>query len=303
MSTPYRRTWQWWRVRAKIFPYVGISAFYLRFLIFTLYPFYYSIVFSTRQMTSFTQSEFVGLRNFWLLFARDTFFLDALIRALVYALASAITHIPVAFVLAYIFNEKIIRGRNILRICYLLPLIVSGSVIATLASMAFNQQVGLVNQILGALRLPNDIVWLDNARYTMLLLVLLAFWRYTGYHMIVYLAGLQAMDPALYEAARIDGASETQVLLFITVPNMRPAMAFSLITSLIGSFQLFDLPQIIWPGGGPEHSAFFPLNYIYYFGLREFRLGEACAAGWILFLVTVFLSVGWYKLLRIGRED
>ncbi|MCL6613375.1 MAG: sugar ABC transporter permease [Firmicutes bacterium] len=254
-------------------------------------------------MTSFTQSEYVGLRNFWILFARDTVFLETLLRATIYALASAMTHIPVAFILAYIFNDRIRRGRNFLRICYLLPLIVSGPVIATMASMLFNQQIGLVNQILGALRLPNDILWLDNARYTMALLVIIAFWRYTGYHMIIYLAGLQAIDPTLYEAARIDGANETQVFLHVTVPNMRPAMAFSLITSLIGSFQLFDLPQIIWPGGGPERSALFPLNYIYQTGLWQFRLGEASAAGWILFLVTVILSIGWYKLLRIGRED
>lgn len=295
--------WAWWRVRSKIYPYLAISMFFILFAVFTVYPFYYSIVISTRTMTSFTESEYVGLRNFWLIFARDTVFLDTLKRAAIYAVGSALTHIPFALVLAYVFCHILRRGRAIFRLAFVLPLIVSGSVIAAMASMFFNQQVGLVNQFAGLLHLPNNVLWLNDARYTMLLLVTVAFWRYTGYHMIIFLAGLQGIDPTLYEVARIDGASEARVFLHITLPNMRPVAAFSLITSLIGSFQLFDIPEIIWPGGGSERSALFPLNYIYQKGLWQFKLGQAAAAGWVLFLVIVVLSIFYYRLLRVGREE
>jgi ABC-type sugar transport system permease subunit len=297
-----RHPFAWWRIERKVFPYLGIAMFFILFAVFTLYPFIYSIILSTHT-TTMTSSTYVGLRNFWIIFVRNANFLNSLKNGFLYALLSVLTHIPAALILAYIFNNKLIKFNNLFRTVYFMPMVVSGAVIATMASILFNQQVGLVNQVAGWLHLPNDTLWLYDARYTMLFLVLIAFWRYTGYHMIIFLAGLQGIDPTLYEAARIDGASEAQILLHITVPNLKPIISFSLITSLSGSFQLFDLPRILYPQGGPQNSGYFPLTWIFRRGFNDFELGEAAAAGWILFLIIVAFTVAYYRILRIGREN
>jgi ABC-type sugar transport systems, permease components len=292
----------WWRLERKIFPYLGIAMFFVLFMVFTLYPFVFSLVLSTHKTTMMT-STFVGLRNFWLIFVRNDGYRIALLNGFVFALLSALTQIPAALVLAFIFNNKLIKFNNFFRTIYFMPMVVSGAVIATMASIVFNQQVGLVNQLAGVLHLPNNTLWLYDASFTMLLLLLIASWRYTGFHMVIFLAGLQGIDSNLYEAARIDGASEGQILRLITVPNLKPIISFSLINSLSGSFQFFDLPRILYPQGGPQNSGYFPLTWIFRRGFNDFELGEASAAGWILFLIIVTLTVVYYKILRVGHED
>ena len=156
------------------------------------------------------------------------------------------------------------------------------------------------------LNLPNNIQWLMNAEYAMPLLILVSFWQWTGFHMVYFLSQLQTIDPSLYEAAKIDGASPLKMIYRITVPMMRPAITFVVVTSTIGCLQMFDLVFILWPEAtyGPGGVVKTLVAYIYDQGFsQQFRTGFAAAIGWLTFLIILAVSIFNLKILGIGRHD
>jgi ABC-type sugar transport system permease subunit len=132
--------------------------------------------------------------------------------------------------------------------------------------------------------------------------ILTGVWQWAGFNMIYFLAGLQGIRQELYEAAAVDGANWWQTFIHITLPSLRPVIAFVVVVSMIGSLQLFDLPFILTNGGEPADSGSTIVMYLYKNGFQFMRLGYAAAIGWVLFFLIAIVSIIQLKVLGIFRE-
>lgn len=144
----------------------------------------------------------------------------------------------------------------------------------------------------------NKIPFLNSTEWSKISIILLIIWRWVGYNAIIMLAGLQNIEPSLYEATEIDGANKIQQFIRITIPLMRPIILFTFILSTIGSFKLFTEPYIL-TNGGPRSSSLTTVMYLYSKGFEQFRMGYASAISYILFAIIFIFSM---IQLKIGSK-
>ena len=256
-------------------------------------------------MLSFEQTygpsttEFVGLRNFTFIF-RDPQFWKALSNTAVFTLGSVLLQLPIALGLALRLNRPSLRGRTAFRLIFFAPSLVGLVFVALLVAQVFDKRTGLVNLALHAI-FPAwnlDFAWLEE--HVMVTLILSALWLYAGFNMVYFLAALQNVPPDLIDAASIDGANRWQRFWHVTLPEIRPIASLVLLLSVSGSFQLFELPFIIFNAtgspGGPNESALTIVMYLYQTGFLVGDLGYASAIGWVLaiLLMTVALIQRWF---------
>jgi multiple sugar transport system permease protein/lactose/L-arabinose transport system permease protein len=161
------------------------------------------------------------------------------------------------------------------------------------------QDAGLVNFVLTSLGFQ-PIPWLSSDFWSRMTIAGAVTWRWTGYNMIILLAGLQNVPQQLYEAAEIDGASRIEKFRYVTIPQLRPVLLFVFVTSTIGTFKLFSEPVIINGGGAPLESTITIVQYIYQTAFIDFRLGYASALTYVLIAVVSVLSA---IQLRVGGEE
>lgn len=291
--------------------YGFIAPFALLVLVFNVYVFAAGFATSLSDAQGINPGRFIGWRNFadllWADPADCRNFWLAVRTTMVYMAGCLLTQIPAAFVLAYLLNHlPFARLKVVLRAAFFAPVLINTVVIALLFRMLFNSENGIINWFLGAVGFPVAIDWLMDSTYAVPLLVIVSFWQWTGFHMVYFLSQLQTIDPAIYEAARIDGASAGSMIFQITVPIMRPALTFAVITSTIGCIQMFDLVFILFPNAqyGPGGVAKTLIALIYDQGFsQQFRIGLASAIGWLTFLLIVGLSAVQLKLLGVGHHD
>jgi multiple sugar transport system permease protein len=158
----------------------------------------------------------------------------------------------------------------------------------------FNGQNGLINAGLrkAGVAQPN---WIGDPMWAKWTLVIISIWG-VGHAMIIYLAGLQDVPPALYEASDLDGAGWWAKTRHVTIPMISPVILFNVIMGIIGSLQTFAVPQVMFPGGAPARSTYMFSMYLYDNAFRYQRMGYASAMGWILFLMILLLTVISLKL-------
>ncbi|HET6412297.1 MAG TPA: sugar ABC transporter permease [Anaeromyxobacter sp.] len=290
--------------------YALIAPFLVLLLVFNVYVFASGLRISLTDAQGINPGEFVGGQNY-----RDVLWADPLLTVdfyrairttLLYTLGCLATQVPVAFVLAYVLNTiPFPRIRIALRAAFFLPVLINTVVIALLFRMFFNKDQGIINHLLGLLHLPSNTDWLMHSEWALPLLVLVSFWQWTGFHMVYFLAQLQTIDPTLYEAARMDGCTGWHSLLLITLPLLRPAFTFVLVTSAIGGLQMFDLVFMLFPNAtyGPGGVAKTLVAFIYDQGFSEqFLTGVASAIGWLTFLLIAAVSMVQLRLLGLGRH-
>lgn len=294
------------RVWSGLEPYFFIAPCLLLIFAFNFYTFFYGARLSLTDAQGINPGDFIGLANFKELLVENVDFWPSIRRTILFTLGCLFTQIPAAFVLAVILNGITSRLRGLLRASFYVPVLINTVVAALIFRMLFNRDTGMINWFLGLLDLPNRTNWLFESRLSLWLMVVVAFWQWMGYHMVYLLASLQAIDPALYEVARIDGASPLRTMLSITLPLLRPALTFVFITSAIGGMQVFDLPFMLFPnaGYGPGRAAMTAVPFIYYTGFsNQFRFGLAAAGGWLLFLMILGFSLLQLRVLRLGQAD
>ena len=273
----------------RIAPWLFLAPFLLLFGLFTLYPLVKALVLAGQQTYGPATARFVGLGNFRFL-AGDPLFWRALANTAVYAAASLLVQIPAALGLALLLNHPRIAGRGILRLVFFSPSLFGGVFVAMLFSVVFEPYTGLLN--VGLHRLAGfdpAFPWLRE--HVMAALVLCSLWMYAGFNMIFFLSALQGVDGALLEAARIDGAGVWQRFRHITLPQIAPVTGFVVLLSLIGSFQLFELPYLLLGGGGPDNQGLTVVMYLYQTGFEMGDLGYASAIGWVLTAILVVLAL------------
>lgn len=292
---------------SKIEPYFFIAPFLLLIIAFNLYTFYIGGKMAFTDAQGINMGEWIGLANFQRLLFDEPDFWPSIGRTFIYTFGCLVTQIPAAFLLAVLLNSAIFgKARGFFRASFYVPVLMNAVVASLLFRMLFNKDTGLINWILGALRLPNDIDWVFNPSLTMWLMIAVSFWQWVGYHMVYLLASLQSIDPTIYEVAKLDGASTFRTMFQITIPLLRPAFTFVMIMSAIGGMQQFAYSYMLFPnaGYGPGLKALTGVPFIYRIGFSQnFEFGYATAAGWLLFLFILIISIFQLRFFGLGQAD
>jgi len=272
--------------RAALAPWILLAPFLTVFVVFTLYPAASSLWLSTRQTFGPGVSVPVGGSNYSNLF-HDPSFWKALRNTVVFTLGSVLIQLPLSLLLAIILNRPDIRARTFFRVVLFSPVLVGVVFVAMLFSVLFGKRTGLVNQLLHASTgWDLDFPWLDT--YVMPALIVATLWQYVGFNMIYFLAALQNVPKELEEASRMDTAAVWSRFRHVTLPAIMPVGTFVVLLSIIGSFQLFELPYILMNGtGGPEDRGLTLVMYLYQTGFQTGDLGFAAAIGWVMALVLI----------------
>jgi len=268
---------------------IGLVIFFLGPMLFALYISFHSwsIVEPTK--------PFVGLANYADLVANADF-RHALGITFIYTL-----HVPVSMALALglaLLLNRPLRGVGIFRTLFFLPSITSFVAIAMVWEWIYNPDFGLANVALGLFGFDGS-GWLTDPATALPSLMLMAIWIGMGYQMVIFLAGLQGIPHTLYEAAVIDGAGPVRRFMRITLPLLKPTIFFVLVTSLIGSFQVFTQVYIM-TDGGPVRATDVVVYHIYSAAWDQFRMGSAAAMSWVLFVIIMLLTLLQFRLA--GRE-
>ncbi len=283
-------------MKPRYAPYFFIAPFFLLFGVFMVYPLLDSIRLSTYNVRGMQHQTFVGFENIERLLA-DPLFWTALWNTAYFALGSLLLQLPVALGLALLLSNARLKGRNLFRLSFFSPVLISGVFIAVIFYLLYDRRYGLVNKVLGF-----EIPWLQDPALVMPALVLAGVWRWAGFNMVYFLAGLQSIRRELYEAAAVDGAGTWQTFIHVTIPALKPVIAFVVITSMIGSFQLFDLPYVLTEGG-PGNASMTMVMYLYKHGFEFINLGYAATIGWALAVIIGIISIIQVRFFGVFREN
>lgn len=281
-------------------PYLFISPFFIIFTAFTIIPIIYSLWMSFHKLVGINVPlKFIGFKNYIAL-VQNPKFIHSLKVTFTYTISHVSIMVVLAIILALILNLDSLKGRNIYRLTFFLPVITSFVAAGMIFKLLLDRDMGLLNIILRMIGLKG-YAWLDVPNLALPSLIAIGTWRWVGYQMVILLAGLQNIPKELYDAARVDGAGILRVIFRITLPLLFPVIFFVIIMSVIGSLQLFDEPYILnigeTVGGGPADSMLSVAIYLYQTGFVNFRLGYASAMGYVLTIIIFIVSIFQIRLL------
>jgi len=288
------RVWNRWG-------WIFISLMLVGVVMFIFYPIVYSLYLSTFSTRGFLKT-FVGFGNYIKLL-QDTYFILALKNILVILIVQVPIMLFLALIFATLLNDPRLKFKGIYRTALFLPAVTSLVAYTILFRMMFSNE-GLINNFLTSLHIIKEpIRWLLDPFWAKVTLIIALTWRWTGYNMMFYLAGLQNIPMEVYEAAEIDGASKTVQFFKITVPLLKPIILFTSITSTIGTLQLFDEPMNLAAGVvtgssvGPGNSLLTPSVYIYNVCFKYSpNFGYASAISYVIVMIAAVLAFIQFKV-------
>lgn len=247
--------------------------------------------------------RYVGWGNYRFLF-RDRVFWGSVINTLYFAVAFICLQIPLSLGLALLLNRRALRFRNVYRFAFFSTHLVGAAFVGVIFALLLTPRHGPVDRAIGAV-LPGvgvETAWLSSPALAMPAILLAALWISVGYGMIYFLAALQGVDPQLYDAAVVDGAGRWRTFWHVTLPAIAPMLRFLVLVSLIGAFQLFELPWVLFQQTtGPASHGLTVVMYLFVTGISIGDLGYASAVGWVLVVIICLVSLIGLPLLR-GRE-
>ncbi|MET3920968.1 sugar ABC transporter permease [Arthrobacter sp. UYEF20] len=264
------------------------------FVVFFLYPLASSL-WQSLFTTTGGESKFVGGAQYVRLF-QDPLVSKSLFNAFLILVIQVPLMICIAIGLAYLLNQSWLRFKTGFRALHFLPAVTTLVAYSLVFRIMLATDGGAVNQLLGMVGMA-PVDWLNSEVWARVALIASIIWRWTGYNMIIILAGLQGIPAELYEAARIDGAGRWATFTKIVIPQLRPVILFSTVTSTIGALQLFD-ENFILTGGGPSDATLTPVLYLYKVGFRQFDFGYASAIAWLLVALIAIISVVQFRIMR-----
>ena len=274
--------------------YVYIAPFFILFTIFNLFPMAYGFFLSFFRWDGLSAMHFNGLNNYINLF-KDVLFWKALRNTLFIGI---IAHIPIllgGLVLAYILNSKLVKGQNIFKTIYFMPMVTSSVAITIIFQNLFGYNYGLINWFLSLFG-EQPVNWLggDGSLIKVAVIVMFA-WKWIGWNMVIYLAGMQGISNDIYEAAAIDGANHTQIVFRILIPLLKPIILFTLIQSTIGMFNLFTEPFVLtgssWTGGTNNGGLTLMIYLLNKAPQGGTLYGYASAVAYVITMMIVIISV------------
>ncbi len=245
-----------------------------------------------------THKTFVGIQNYIRMVADPTFWVSFRNTCL-YGFGSTLFQQILGLLLALFVNSKI-KGRNLIRTIVYLPAMMSGLVMGYIQYFFFQYDKGVLNEIISWFGFA-PVDWMGQGGRAVAIIIFVNVWQFTGLSMIIYLAGLQNVSAAYYEAAEIDGANSMQIFKYITLPSLYPSIVSSTMFNLIGGLKLFDVIQAM-TGGGPGNASHSLSSYLTreYFGAE--KAGYAGALGVFIFVFIMLVSYCINTAFRKGGE-
>jgi ABC-type sugar transport system permease subunit len=286
-------------------PYLFLTPYLILTAVFFIYPLLNAVMLAFYQTNGPASRTFVGLQNFSFLFS-DPVFHKALKNTTIFACASIFLQLPLSMGLAILLNQGNDRFKGYLRLILFSPNLVGQIFVGILFGVLFTPRYGLINRFCQALLgWGLEEQWLGTPALVMPAIIITSLWLWVGFNMIYFLAALQSVDKSLEEAARIDGANRFQVFWHVTLPSMRHVVVFVVVTSIIGSYQLFELPLALLSssnGFGPDNSGLTVITYLNEIAFNSGDLGLGSAIGWTVALIIFAISVVQIKLTGVAEE-
>jgi len=300
-TTPPPEHGSWWaRHQREAAPYAFISPFFILFGLFMAVPILVGLYLSCTEWAGLGTPKWVGLRNYTDLLT-DASFWTSMGNTSLYVVFTLLVVVPAALLIAQALNTRGLRGRDVFRLAYFMPVVISPIVITLVFGLFFDTEFGIVNGVLKAVFGFGGIDWTGDPAWAKVAVVVLVLWRWTGYLTVFFLAGLQNVPRELYEAAAIDGAGPVRRFTSVTLPALKPVTAFIAVTVLVSTAQIFEEPFLLTQGG-PGESTLSVAMFVYRAGFERQQLGYAAAAGVVLFVVVVALGLLANRLLGVGRD-
>lgn len=258
--------------------------------IFVIIPVFFSFGLSFMDWDLINKAQFVGLQNYKEIFTAPLFG-KILLNTFVYAISTSIFAVIIPLVLACILNSKI-RGSEFFKTVYFLPFVTPMIVVAVIWQWIFDPNIGILNHVLHL-----HINWLYDPNFAMPAIIIVSVWKLIGYNMIIFLSGLSALNQSLFEASKIDGANMIDTFRFVTVPLLSPTIFFVVVITCISTFQIFDLIYLMTQGG-PLDSTNVLVYAIYKNAFEYFKIGQASAIAYVLFVIILALTLIQWQLRK-----
>ncbi len=284
-AKPHRRLGD----RDGFWAFVMLSPNLLGFLMFTLFPVVASLLLSFTSYDILTPPEWVGLYNYEEMFVYDKIVGQVVRNTLVYTASVVPIGIFLSLMLALALDQKI-KFVRIFRSAFFMPVITSAVAVSLVWQWLYNPDFGLLNSFLKMVGVTEPPAWLNSQVYALPAVIVTSIWKNLGYNMLLFLAGLQNISTTYYEAAELDGANGVQRFMHITWPLLSPTTFFVFVMSVISSFQVFDLVQLM-TRGGPGRATSTLVHYIYQNGFRFFYVGYASALAYLLFAMVLVITL------------
>lgn len=260
----------------------------LLFTIFTYWPLLYNVYLSfVRWNFLRPQKPFVWFDNYRSVFSSALFW-EIVLNTLTFTVWSVGLTLVFGLALALLLNQPL-RQRNAARAVLFSPVVMSGAVVAVVWSYIFDPRYGLIDQLLGLVGL-NSPNWLGTTTWAMPAVIIVYVWKNLGYAVVIYLAGLQGIPRELYDAALVDGAGPWARFRHVTLPGLSPVAFFLSVTSILATFQAFDIIKVL-TDGGPVNATTTLVFYLYELGFVTYDAGKAGVIAVVLFLIMLVLTL------------
>ncbi len=285
--------------------YIFCIPFVLAFLFFSLYPIIYTAVIGFTDFKGLGATNFHFLKedifkNFAIIFKNPSF-QKSLSNTVIMWIINFIPQILLALLLTAWFtsHRRKVKGQGLFKVLFYMPNIITAATIAILFNALFGYPIGPVNDLFRTLGIAQDPINFSVQKWTSRgIIAFIQFWMWYGYTMIVLISGVLGISPELFEASEIDGASSRQTFFFITLPNLRTILLYTLITSMIGGLNMFDIPRL-YLLGGPDNATLTTSVFIYNQAFSgSYLYNRASAASMIMFVIIAILSGIVFYLMR-----
>jgi len=278
--------------------YLFAAPYLIFFTVFLLYPLVWGFWMSLHNwdILSPSESEFIGLANYVKMF-NDPSFWESLFNTVIFVAVTVPGILILSLALALGVNREI-KGQRFLRIAYFSPYILTVSVVGILWQYMYGTQ-GIIGTILAPILGTTPLASPDIA---LLAIIVATIWWQTGFFFAILLAARQNIPQELYEAAKLDGAWQWRTFLDVTLPQMRNAILFVVITGFIFQFQVFGQPYTM-TNGGPAGSTTTLVLYLYEVGFSRQQFGFAAAVGYVVLLILVVVSLANYYIIGVDKNE
>lgn len=280
----------WKEIKRYKFFYIFIAPFFIPFVIFWVWPLINSFYFSLTKWSGLGEPTFIGFDNYVALTSSESF-QQALTNTLLFTVISVPLQVGLGLVFARLLDLNLVKFKGMFRTIYFTPHILSPIIIGTIFLFLLDSRFGVINYGLGLVGL-SGVPWLTEPFWMRVSIIAVAVWHWTGWNTVVLLAGMQNIPRDLQEAAKIDGASELQVFLKITVPLLRPIIFFAIVIGTIGTLQMFAEPFALSANQkGPDNSAYTIVYAVWRNAFEFARFGRASAIAYVLFALTMVVTL------------
>lgn len=266
--------------------------------IFMFVPIVYLIWLSFHRFRLPESPTFIGLENYIRLLNDQLFFKSIMVTS-IYTLGSVVLGIGAAICIAFLLNRTF-KGRKFYKVFYFLPTVTSEVIAAMIFLWIFDHNLGILNYSLTAIGFPQPPNWLLDPFWAMTTLILVGAWRGASYNIPIFLAALESVSKTLYEAADIDGANSFQKFTKISIPSVMPMIVYCMVMSIIGSFQVVAIVDVL-TNGGPQNSTLVAIKYVWQQAFEFNYVGYGATMSLVIFPILFFVT--WLNLKLSARSE